>query len=484
MRMILDKSSRAEIAGRLKEKAKGLPKRIVFGAWRGLRNGFGGRRLPRYTGVGAAGVMVIWILATAYLSFTPRTYVGEFVLFLPGAGSGASINLNAIGQASSMSESAFSNTRVSPTESYKRLLLSDRVVKAAAIFAGVENFPQPRVKLLDQTQFMEVAITANSPIVAQAYARALEQAFLSEVDHLRREDRTQREAGYGSSLQDFEATVSAARAALLKHQSTSGLATIQQYNDRIRAVDNLQSELNRSRIDEAESRERLDALLEILNIAETEASAALTFAADPVFVQLAQGFAEVETELASVAYKFGENHPQRAVLNREHSGLGQEIIARGALIAKASPDQSLSTARKLIGAEYTALLKEIVEADARYRTAMQRTRSLSEALINERESLAALSEDAAELEDLNRALQVAEAVFRSAIARIDTTKSDLYASYPLIQTVEAPEASSTPSSPIPALAIIGAGGATVMYILGLILLCLRLPLLNLLLKRK
>lgn len=469
---------------RLPQKVVRLPGRIVRAIWRGLRNGFGGRRAPRYSGVGMAGVMVIWVLASMYLWLTPKTYVGAFTLILPGAGSGSSINLNAIGQASSLSESAFSNARVSPTESYKRLILSERVLDNAAERIERDRFPNPRVKLLDQTQFMEISVTGGSQQEALRLAEALEAAFLSEVDDLRIAERLQRETGYGSSLEEFEASVSEKRAALLRHQSKSGLASIQQYNDRIRAVDNLQIERNRSKIEADEAAERLAALLSILSLTEEEAGAALTFAADPVFVELARAFAGVEASLARIDYKFGENHPERKIITREKAGLTDELIARGRVLADAPAAFTLSTARKLVGNEYASLLKEIVEADARRRTALQRSRSLSAVLDEERAALAALSDDAAELEDLNRALQVAEAVFRSAIARIDTTKSDLYASYPLVQTVEPPDASHRPASPITALAIIGAGGATVMYILGLILLCLRLPILNAVLKRK
>jgi len=126
--------------------------------WNGTIRGFGGRRAPRYFWLACGGLTGIWVLSIAYLTLTPRSYESGFTLILPGAGAGASINLNAIGQASSLSESAFSNTRVSPTESYKRLLMSDRVNDAAKNQASHDTFPRPRIKLLDQTQFMEVSI--------------------------------------------------------------------------------------------------------------------------------------------------------------------------------------------------------------------------------------------------------------------------------------------------------------------------------------
>ena len=207
--------------------------------WQGAIAGYGGNRMPRYTVIAAGGVGGIWLLALAYLVFTPKSYVGEFTLILPGAGAGASINLNAIGQASSLSESAFSNARVSPTESYKRLLLSDRMIDTAKEIADVDWFPKPRVKLLDQTQFMEISVNAGSQAQAEKFAISLEAAFMSEVDRLRAEERAQREKGYRGTLSEFEETVSQARTNLLRHQTASGLASIEQYNERIASVDGL-----------------------------------------------------------------------------------------------------------------------------------------------------------------------------------------------------------------------------------------------------
>lgn len=457
--------------------------RLAQSLWRGALSGFGGERTPRYVVVGAVGAIAIWTLATAYLVLTPRTFVGEFTLILPGAGAGSSINLNSIGQASSLSESAFSNTRVSPTESYKRLLMSDRVIDAAKANAETDWFPRPRIKLLDQTQFMEISVAAKSPDNARIYAESLMDAFLQEIDSLRAEERRQREAGYTQTLAEFEKNVTNARDALLTHQMASGLSTVDQYNARIAMVDSLQSELNRSRIEEAEARERLKALLGIMAVSENEAATALAYAADPVFLKLSQNYADVEASLAEISYKFGDNHPRKIALDRERAGVRTEIIARGRQFTNASEAVTLAAARKLAGAEYSSLLKEIVAADAHHRMLAQRSVSLMETLERDRVAVRALSDDAAKLEDLNRSLQVAEAVFRSAIARIDTTKSDLFASYPLVQTIEEPTLPAKPSSPIPALAIIGAGAATILYLMGLILLCLRLPLLNALLKK-
>ena len=118
-----------------------------------------------------------------------------------------------------------------------------------------------------------------------------------------------------------------------------------------------------------------------------------------------------------------------------------------------------------------------------YAAARERREKLTTTLKAERQRLKDLSIAAAKLDDLTRAHQVAEAVFRSAMARIDTNKTDLFASYPLIQTVESPFTPDNPTSPMVVFSIFGAIAATVLYLMGLALACLRLPILSTLSKR-
>jgi len=86
--------------------------------------------------------------------------------------------------------------------------------------------------------------------------------------------------------------------------------------------------------------------------------------------------------------------------------------------------------------------------------------------------------DAGALSDLMRDLRVSEAVFSSALARLDTNKADPFASYPLVQTLEASSLPRTQSAPSKKLAILGAVGASFVLLLGFGLLWLRQPIIR------
>ena len=98
-----------------------------------VRGGGLGGRFRRYAIAGILGTLAIWILAIAYLVATPKSYTSSFTFVLPGTGAGSSVNLDNLGQASSLSSSAFSPD-VSPTENYRKILLSHRVLAAAGHF--------------------------------------------------------------------------------------------------------------------------------------------------------------------------------------------------------------------------------------------------------------------------------------------------------------------------------------------------------------
>jgi len=94
-----------------------------------------------------------------------------------------------------------------------------------------------------------------------------------------------------------------------------------------------------------------------------------------------------------------------------------------------------------------------------------------------------LAPQAARLDDLTRDYQVAETVFSSALARANTTKADVYASYPLVQVLADASLPQSPTSPQPVIAIAAGIAATLMIVIGLLLAWARRPLIDKLLTR-
>jgi uncharacterized protein involved in exopolysaccharide biosynthesis len=156
----------------------------------------------------------------------------------------------------------------------------------------------------------------------------------------------------------------------------------------------------------------------------------------------------------------------------------QALVARGSALTGLSgrtlltfADLSVSDGRERL---FEALVNRVGDAaGARAATAEIRAQ-----IGQQNAETGALAGTAAQLADLVREQRVAEAVFSSALARLDTNKADPFASYPLVQTLEAPSIPTAPSSPSLLLALAGATGATILLLSGFLLLWLRQPIIH------
>ena len=130
-----------------------------------------------------------------------------------------------------------------------------------------------------------------------------------------------------------------------------------------------------------------------------------------------------------------------------------------------------------------ALLSDLVTSEAQRAGLAAELAALTDRLRTAEARRVELIEPAARLEDLQRDFAVAEAVFASAMARSQTTKTDLYASYPLVQVLEDPSLPVDPTSPKRKLAAAAGIAATVFLLIGLTLGWIRRPLIDRLLAK-
>ena len=166
-------------------------------------------RLPRYTLLFGAAATFIWLPISAYVRLTPPSFTSDVSLILPGSGAQASVNLAEFGQASSSAASAFSSSRISPTETYKRLLSANRTLARTAADIGMrqEDLGKPKIELVDETSLIHFAMTGSSPENAQARASALLRVFLDEIDALRLDELQRREVSAHRAIAEYEAGV-------------------------------------------------------------------------------------------------------------------------------------------------------------------------------------------------------------------------------------------------------------------------------------
>jgi uncharacterized protein involved in exopolysaccharide biosynthesis len=454
------------------------PRRSLFAR---LIGGFGRQgRLTRYILLLLAGFIVFFGLGGAYYVTTPRSYVSGFTLILPGSGAGASVNLESLGQTNTSSASAYSNPSLSPTQNYKRLIASDRVRGAVAVALDrpPEELPSPRIRLVDQTPLIFFRLQSGEAEDALVIAETWLDAFQHELDSLRDEEIETRDAAYRDNLVEYEDAVSATQQAVVAFQTQHGLISMEQFGQMVADRDALDARFETA-LDQARGLDgRADRIAELIDLPEDVASRVMVLRGDPSFEALREQLALAEAALAEFSRMYGLNHPEMRRETERHAGLIEAMGLRGEALLGVEAYRGLTLAEINLDDDRATLLRQMVDFAAQAAGARAEAVSLRDRLRDFNLEIELLSVRAAELDALLRAHQVAETVFASALARMDTSRSDIFAFYPLIQVLEPPALPSGPSSPSKKIAMLAAVGGFAFYCFGVMLLWLRLPLIR------
>ncbi len=434
-------------------------------------------RLQRYALAAIAGIVTFAVLAVLMLELSPAVYTSRWTLILPGAGGDASLFLQGIGQASSNSASPYSSISRSPRVNYREIVMSDTLLTLAADLAELPaaKLGRPRVKLVQQSSLMSFSITGGSPELAQRKAEAIDAALRQTLDELRGNELALRAAGMRSAMDGYSERMRRARDALLEHQTNTQLISTEQLDELIISVESVQREL----VDVASSVEQkasyLDALAESLNVPGYVAAAAVVLHADETIRQLTRSYVEARTLLESKRGSFGPNHPRMLAASATIRTVEEDFKRRSfELLGRRDIDVARLVLLDVEDAT-GALFRDLVTTAAELDGMRARKATLEEELSRLRAELNERLESVARLADLERDHKIAEAVFSSALARIDTGKSDLFVSYPLIQTIVAPTLPGAPDNRPRLFTLAGAAGASLCYLLGLLLLWFRTP---------
>ncbi len=453
--------------------------------WRRIKTGGPqDSRLRRYILAALIACVVAWGVSLAYLFLSPPSYTSAFVLVLPGTGAGSSVNLDRLGQATSTSSGAFASPDQSPTENYRKMLGSDRLLRTAAakLDENVDRFPPPKVELTDQTKLITVKMTGRTGQQAADRASAVRTAFLQMLDQLRTDEIQTRDEAYRNNLVSYKISLNQARQNLIAHEATSGLTSVDQYGTIVAGVERLRDQARDVEAKVANMRAGVGELMRLLGTTAEMANVAMILRGDPLFQALLEGLAKADAELATLTGTRGQNNPRVVDLQAERGNAATRLATRAAELTGTKRPDVLKQRDLALHDERARLFERLVGqlADTEALAAMH-TKLVSQIAI-EQTRVKSLAQAAARGDDLKRDVQVADAVFSSALARIDTSKADFFASYPMVQTLEPPNLPSRPSAPLPVLAVAGGLGASLFILLALALTWLRIRLLQKILK--
>ena len=406
--------------------------------------------------------------AAIYYFLLPPTYISRWTFILPTSSSGVSLQLESIGHAQSVPSSPFGSSTLSPKVIYREIASSEIVRRAAAGSLGVEltELGQPRIKLIDETALMLFEMSGHTAAEAQARSLALISAFNEQLDKLRKDEVVRRALVVQDSLKIYQENLQAARNRILEQQGMTGVLSINQFNEAATSLELMRRKLTDQRSEVEKLSAEKQQLIERLGLTPALATAVIKLAANQSFAKLAIEYADASVLLRHEQSRLGARNP--ALINLQQRWQASEgEIAKLATGIGLEPTKDLGNLALLTsGSQHAELLRSLVASEIQI---VGRKREIAALIVETRvleKKIKGMSADVARLEDLKKDHLVAEAVFTSALARLDTNKTDIYASYPMVQTLAPPDSPEKPSSPRLAFAIIGALLASLLSIIA------------------
>lgn len=177
--------------------------------------------------------------------------------------------------------------------------------------------------------------------------------------------------------------------------------------------------------------------LEQLGITIEQAKAFLLVQANPANQDAMEMLSAKLAEEASVQKIYGAENPLRKQLTKEIAGIRKNLAANLITVPEL---RTIPRARLygLLSRDIGDTLKAVNERIAE----LEGTQAEIDVLLKQQDvtskRIKEHTQEAATLNDLQRDHQIAEAIFSSALAKLDTSRLDIYATYPLTQLLTEP----------------------------------------------
>ncbi len=430
-------------------------------------------RVSRYTITFIVLNSTIWSIALVTITLLPERYESQWTLILPGAGVGGRMDIDSIGSASAIVNSGFSNRNLSPKVNYKSIAQSSKLIKEAALLSDMnhKDFGQPGIKFVDQTSLIFFSLSASSPELAQKKSWALYHALEKEINTLRMDEIKRREKGIQNMLKTFGEKLNKTKNELLDYQAQSNITTIEQFNRIPLLIEDMRIQLLNLTTQKEQTYEEMMTLHRILGLTSKQASQLMSLQADPLFNKLLENQATASASLAEFSNLYGDQHPEVKQHNLAYQSASKAIKNRSEqLIGK---QQWLAKTSLSDNAKRNDLMYDLIGKKITYEGFKRKITQLTQQIETYQARIQDQAKSVSQLDELERAHQIAKAVFTSAVAKIDTGKSDIFASYPMIQLFMPPTLPETVSGAKPLHVYLGAISGSLLSILILIILWIR-----------
>ena len=426
----------------------------------------------------------LWGLAITYLKKTPLSFTSELIIHVAGGAPGVSVNLPSIGQANTSSGTSF-GSHSDPRENYKLMATSNTVLDTAAELLEVpaSEFGKPNVELINNTTLLLLEVSAQEPEAAESKAWALYQALYKRLNVLRAQEQIEKDKSVQQILEDTRVKLTEAQSKLSNYKLKSGFNSSDQIGNLIGNMGDLQTKLINALAEYRQTNESLQQLVTTLRLTPQKAADSLVLQTDQEFQKILVEYTDATTILVNLLPNRGPNYPDVVEARRKQQASLNALLQRGQQLL-GIPIEQINLERLILdnsngsGVKRGDLFVQLVKTNAELKGLEGQIAALKEQIDNLKTELNVLTEKESIHDNLDRNLQIAQAVFASTLTKIDLSKGDPFASFPMIQIIEEPTLPKEPSAPKPKLVMAGAFIGSLFVTAGLTLLWWREPLLK------
>lgn len=431
-----------------------------------------------------SGYVTVVLLVLLYLS-KPETFRSEMELVLPGTGSSNSVSLNEVGQVVSQTSTPFAGGGFNPRVNYKEMLSSRGVLTTAAEKMGMSlpQFGEAKIKLTEQTSIIAVSIIGDTPEQAQTKAWELYQALQSELDDLREDEVSRRDSSIRNVLAKYREQVNTARTKIVDFQQRSLLVSRDQLGQLISTHSNKRTSTLTVKAELADVKHYVEQLSIDVGLSPNLAGQALKLGTDAEYLGYISEMDDSAAKLSEYSSRWGKSHPRVINEKLRFEGSKKALFKRAQYLVGSKAEEVFGVLSIESSPKRAQLFADLIDAYAKQQGLQAKQADLERTVLHLADQLKVFTREHAELDRLQREFDLAEAVYTSAAARLEASKADIFASYPVVQLLTTPSFPAAAVSPVPAIGLLAGIVGIVFISLAMVVVWQRNSLLNLVLKK-
>ncbi len=382
---------------------------------------------------------VFAILIVSYVVLEKPQYKTSWMLLLPGTERSSTINLDDVGESRSSGNNAYGRVSISPKNTYKEIALSTAVINRAAKAFEVrpEEFEKPIIKLIDQTPAMMFTLKGTSLKKLAKRASIFNVSFHETLDNLRSNELDRHYKGIEGNLAIAKKRLKTARQKIVNYQINGEVISDAQYTLWVTDAEQLRNKLTSVNADIASATAEIKSALKQYNIDEYQINDVVQLQSNPEVDSTTRLLGQLLSEQSSKELVYAKGNPVSKELARKIRGLEQKLNSM--LVAHPSIESvNPQTLYGLLSSNTSTRLQTINRKIAGREGLNAQANTLQVSFDSYQARIKTHTKDAANLADLSRDHQIAEAIFSSALAKLDTSRLDIYATYPLTQLLTQP----------------------------------------------